>query len=110
MLPSFMNATPFTRKRYPSALDHGTLRTNYSGTPTTVAGRGSFQPGVGPTDQVNRDGAAIVYTAYIPPSVDIQHRDLIDVFGKTFEVDGEPERWSVGFLNHQVVRLIHWNS
>lgn len=108
MLPGIFGSTSYERKRYPMATDHGTLRPNYAGAPVSVVGRGSAQPGTGAVDVINRNGSEIVYSLFVPPSADILDQDLIVLYGRTYRVNGEPERWDVGFLNHQVVRLSAW--
>lgn len=107
MLPSFMTK-PYVRKRYPVTVDHGTEDVDYTGTPTQATFYGSVQPGTGSTDVINRNGAEVVKTIYGQPNSDVEHRDLVEVAGKTYWVNGEPERWDVGVLDHVVIRLSRW--
>jgi hypothetical protein len=107
MLPSFMTKS-FTRKRYPLASDHGTLSPDYTAEPATAEFFGSVQPGTGATDTINRNGAEVVKTIYAHPNADVSHLDLVDVNGKTYWVNGEPEEWDVGILDHVVIRLSRW--
>ena len=114
MLPGSMSHASFERKRYPKTSDHGTLRTDYTGTPATIVGRASVQPGNGlgtQLDPVNRDGAEIAFAMFAALSYDIAHDDIIHLRGKDYQVSGEPERWDVGgSLSHQVVKLSKWVS
>lgn len=107
MLPSMMNQ-PYTRKRYPRTLDHGAMVIDTSATPVTADGRGSIQPGAGTTDIVNRDGAEIVFTIFARGDTDVQHFDLITLSDGDYFVNGEPERWGTGIMNHQVIHLSRW--
>lgn len=108
MLPSMMNK-PFTRKRYPQVLDHGTATTDYSAVPVSVSGfYGSVQPGTGTVDQLNRDGAEIVFTIFARPNADVMHYDLIDLPDGTYFVNGEPARWGTGIMDHTVIQLSRW--
>lgn len=109
MLPSMMNK-PFTRKRYPRSLDHGTQVVDFSATPTFAIFYGSVQPGTGTTDQINRDGAEVVYTIFARPAADVSHRDLVVLPDGTYFVNGEPERWGTGIMNHVVIHLSRWDG
>jgi len=109
MLPSFM-AKPFYRKRYPATSDHGTTRPDYTATPTSVLFRGSIQPGTGTTDTINRNGAEIVKTIFAQPGSDVKHDDLITLADGDYFVNGEPERWDVGILDHMVIHLSRWSG
>lgn len=108
MLPSMMNK-PFTRKRYPVATDHGAQTTDYTGTPVTDTFRGSVQPGTGTTDTLNRNGAEVVYTILARPNADVTDRDQVTLGdGTTYFVNGEPERWAAGIMDHIVIHLSKW--
>ena len=107
MLPSMMRQ-PFTRKRYPSTLDHGTATVDYTATPTVSGFYGSIQPGTGTTDQINRTGAEVVYTIMARPNADVMHDDLVDLPDGTYFVNGAPEHWFTGILDHTVIRLSRW--
>lgn len=107
MLPSMMSRQSFTRKRYPLISDHGTMTPDYSATPTTATFRGSIQPGSGTKDLVNRNGAEIVKTIFTA-ATDANHLDLIELADGTYWVNGEPQRWETGILDHVVVSLSRW--
>lgn len=107
MLPSFMQR-PFTRRRFPTINDHGTDVVNYSGVPDDAVFRGSIQPGAGTMDVVNRDGAEIVKTIWAEPNADVHHQDIITLNGNDYFVNGEPEFWNVGILDHTVIQLSRW--
>lgn len=109
MLPSMMRQ-PFTRLRFPRVKDHGTEVIDYAGTPTKLVVRGSLQPGTGTTDLVSRDGAEIVYTFIAQPGADVHHDDQFEIFGDRFFVNGEPEVWATGIMNHTVIRLSRWRG
>lgn len=108
MLPSLMTRQSVVRKRFPTIDDHGAAVRDYEATPETVTIRASVQPATGETDLQNRDGAEIQYTLLAPPSADIAHHDLIEFEGNDYWVNGEPERWSTGVLDHIVARLSRW--
>lgn len=107
MLPSFMRK-PYTRLRFPRIDDHGTEVIDYQATPVTAVVHGSLQPGTGLIDLVNRDGAEIAYTLLATPNADVHHDDQFELFGERFFVNGEPERWSTGIMDHVVIRLSRW--
>lgn len=107
MLPSFMSR-PFERRRFPLANDHGTMTVDYSASPTSVTIRGSIQPGTGTTDTINRNGAEVVQTIWAQPDADVQHLDQFYIGGQTYWVNGEPEVWQTGVLDHQVIHLSRW--
>lgn len=109
MLPSFANQA-YTRKRYPTTLDHGKQVRDLSGTPATAVYYGSIQPGTGLTDFVNRSGVEVVYTIWGEVTDDVQDDDTISYNGKDYFVNGEPERWQTGVLDHMVVRLSRWED
>lgn len=106
MLPSFMDQE-YKRRRYPTTIDHGSEVADYTAQPDEITIFGSAQPGTGETDLVNRSGAEIVYTVYAYPA-DVKDGDIVEVFGVEYTVNGEPERWRVGFMEHDVIRLSKW--
>lgn len=107
VLPSFMRR-PYQRLRFPMIEDHGTEVVDVAGTPISEIVRGSLQPGTGAVDTVSRDGAEIAYTLLATPESDVHHDDQFLIFDERFYVNGEPERWDVGFMDHLVVRLSRW--
>ena len=109
MLPSMMTQE-FTRKRYPKVSDHGNLVVDRKGVPATAVFYGSIQPGTGMTDLVNRDGAEIAYTILARPDSDVKHNDILTLAGQDYFVNGEPERWETGILDHTVIRLSRWSG
>lgn len=109
MLPSMMRF-PFTRLRYPRVVDHGTSVVDYSAVPASAVIYGSMQPGTGEVEQLNRDGAEVVYTIFARPGSDVMHDDLFDLPDGKYFVNGEPERWGTGVLDHVVVRLSRWRG
>lgn len=108
MLPSMMARQAFTRKRYPTISDHGTVVPDYSAEPATATFRGSVQPGTGTTDRINRNGAEIVNTIFSAPTADVQHLDLVELPNGIFFVNGEPEIWLTGVMDHTVIHLSRW--
>lgn len=112
MLPSMMTAQEFTRKRYPTTIDHGATVPNPTATPTSVPFRGSIQPASqsNGNDRVNRNGASIEYLIYTQPGIDVTHYDIITLADGDYFVNGEPERWGVGILNHTVISLSRWSG
>lgn len=107
MLPSFMRR-PYQRKRFPTVTDHGTTVVDYKATPSVVTIYGSLQPADAVTDQVNRDGAEIAYVILAQPTSDVHHADQIALSDGAYYVNGEPQRWAVGILDHMVIRLSRW--
>lgn len=107
MLPSFMSRS-FTRLRYPLASDHGNMSPDYTAEPDRADFEGSIQPGTGSTDPINRNGAEVVKTIYARPDADVTHLDQVEVNGKMYYVNGEPEEWDSGVLDHIVIRLSRW--
>lgn len=109
MLPSMMRQ-PFTRKRYLRVMDHGTMVIDPASTPTVQEYRGSIQPGTGTTDTINRDGAEVVKTIWAHPGADVRHYDIITLPEGDFFVNGEPESWGTGILDHLVIHLSRWKG
>lgn len=80
-------------------------------TPTTVAIPGcSVQPGVTSEDRLNRDTTLIAYTVIAPAGIDVLSTDRIVYSGQTYEIDGEPERWETGILDHTTLYLKRWEG
>lgn len=109
MLPSFMTQE-FTRKRYPLVKDHGTEVRDYTATPAEATFYGSIQPGTGTEDTINRDGAEVVKTIWAHPGSDVAHYDVLTIKGLDYFVNGEPDEWDVGILDHMVIRLSRWKG
>ena len=109
MLPSFMDQ-PFTRKRFPTVLDHGNETIDYSATPSEATFTGSIQPGTGTEDTINRNGAEVVKTIWAVPEADVRHDDIITIKGKDYFVNGEPEDWDTGIMDHLVIHLSRWEG
>jgi hypothetical protein len=109
MLPSFM-ARPLTRRRYPMISDHGTEVRDYTGTPSEATIYGSAQPGTGTEDVVNRNGSEIVKTIWAQPESDVHDDDVVVLPDGNFRVNGEPERWDTGVLDHLVIHLSAWKG
>ena len=109
MLPSFMTQA-FVRKRYPTVIDHGSTVRDYTAIPTQGTFYGSIQPGTGTTDQLNRDGAEVVKTIWAQPGSDVKHFDVLTIKGEDYFVNGAPEDWDTGILDHMVVRLSRWGG
>ena len=110
MLPSMMTAQAFVRKRYPKAMDHGAEVRDLTADPSSATFYGSIQPGSGTVDTINRNGAEVVYTIIAPPDQDVKHDDLVDYAGETFFVNGAPEQWRTGILDHDIIRLSSWTE
>ena len=114
VLPSFMSK-PFTRKRYPTVIDHGSTVRDYTAIPTQATFYGSVQPGTGTTgagttDVINRDGAEVVKTIFANPGQDVKHYDVITLSDGDYFVNGEPEAWETGILDHMVIHLSRWSG
>lgn len=110
MLPSMMRSQSFTRLRYPTIMDHGVAVPDEDAIlgPDELLVYGSLQPGTGATDLLNRSGAEIAYTLLADLSSDVQHQDRFVIGGREYWVNGEPERWETGIMDHQVIRLSRW--
>lgn len=109
MLPSFM-ANPVERKRYPLVSDHGSQVRDYAASPDVATVYGSVQPGTGTEDVVNRNGREIVKTVWLQPGSDVQDDDVFALPEGDFQVNGEPERWDTGVLDHMVAHLSLWKG
>jgi hypothetical protein len=88
---------------------HGNMVPDWT-MPDTLAIDGcSVQPGASQEDLVNRDASLIEYTVWMPAGVDVLATDRITIAGRDpFEIDGEPERWETGILDHVKVLLKRW--
>ncbi|QUE26049.1 head-to-tail stopper [Microbacterium phage SanaSana] len=109
MLPSFM-AQPQTRKRYPLVSDHGSEVRDWAADPDEATFYGSVQPGTGTEDVVNRNGREIVKTVWAQPDSDVHDDDVVALPEGDFLVNGEPERWDTGVLDHMVIHLSRWEG
>lgn len=109
MLPSFM-AKPITRKRFPMVNDHGNLSRDWEGVPATVTVYGDAQPGTGTEDTINRNGYEIVKTVWAQPNSDVQDDDVLVLPDGEFFVNGAPEAWYSGVLDHMVIHLSVWKG
>jgi hypothetical protein len=107
MLPSFM-LKDYTRKRFPLVSDHGTDVIDYAGTPATATIYGDAQPGTGTEDVMNRDGYEIVKTVWAQPGSDVRDGDVLVLPDGEFRVNGAPEEFMSGVLDHMVIRLSKW--
>ena len=109
MLPSFMTRE-VTRRRYPLVSDHGNQVRDYQAAPDVAVFYGCVQPGSGTEDVVNRNGAEIVKTVWAQPDSDVQDDDVVVLPDGDFRVNGVPERWDTGVLDHVVVHLSRWQG
>ncbi|QDP45027.1 head-to-tail stopper [Microbacterium Phage DirtyBubble] len=109
MLPSFMSRA-LTRRRYPLVSDHGSAVRDWAATPDVADFYGSVQPGTGTEDVVNRNGREIVKTVWAQPDSDVHHDDVVPLPEGDFLVNGEPERWDTGVLDHMVIHLSRWEG
>lgn len=123
MLPSFMTK-PFVRKRFPLVEDHGSQVRDYSANeytdnysdsetysaPDEATFYGSVQPGTGTEELINRNGADIVKTIWAQPGSDVRHDDLITLSDGDYQVNGSPEVWETGVMDHVVIRLSRWEG
>jgi len=64
----------------------------------------SVQPGNGSELVDNRDAVTTLFTVWAPPS-DVLETDAIRYDGTVYAVDGQIERWRVGRMAHDVIRL-----
>lgn len=108
MLASFATQT-VTRLR-PAYVDdgHGNMVPDWGAPDELPITWCSVQPGVSQEDRVNRDASLIAFTVWASGDVDVTATDRVEYNGTIFEVDGEPERWQVGFLNHTKFFLKWW--
>lgn len=109
MLPSFM-AREQSRRRYPLVSDHGSEVRDYAATPDVAAFYGSVQPGTGTEDVINRNGHEVVKTIWAKPDSDVQDDDVVTLPDGDFFVNGVPERWDTGILDHMVIHLSRWKG
>lgn len=111
MLPSLMTTQTFSRLEAPMVSDHGKLVPDPS-QPLVTTGSfvGSIQPGTGATDPINRNGAEVVMTIWTDLTAALKDRDFVGYNGDLYFVNGAPERWETGILDHQVVHLSFWEG
>ncbi|QDP45245.1 head-to-tail stopper [Microbacterium phage Sharkboy] len=109
MLPSFM-AKPIVRKRFPLVSDHGNQVRDWAATPATATVYGDAQPGSGTEDVVNRNGYEIVKTVWAQPGSDVRDDDVLVLPDGEFRVNGAPEVWASGVLDHVVIHLSRWEG
>lgn len=107
-MPSVLTSQAFELRRYPTVTDHGVPVIDASASPATSTLRGLIQPGTGTTDTIHRNGAEVVKTIWCPPGSDVQHDDRIAIDGLEYFVNGAPEEWRTGVLDHDVIRLSRW--
>lgn len=110
MLPSFANDTIVVLR---PALVEDSRHNLISGDVErhTITGC-SVQPGATDEDMHMRDTVTTRWTAYLPPNADIQAADRVEWAGRTYLVDGEPERWvsPTGMVSHVKILLVDWEG
>lgn len=75
----------------------------------TVAGC-SVQPGETREELDGREAVSTRWTVFAPPGSDFRATDGVEVEGRLYAVNGEPQRWSspTGRLDHVVLTLVDW--
>ncbi|AJT42417.1 hypothetical protein [Psychromicrobium lacuslunae] len=110
MLPSLMRQS-FTRLRAPLVDDgHDNETQDWSKAQALEISNCLITPGA--TDEViaNRNGVLIQFTVHAPAGADVQALDRAIYQGVEYEIDGEPERWDTGVLDHTVIYLKKWRG
>lgn len=112
MLPSFASDT-ITAVRPAWTTDSRNRRVaDYDGpgaVRSTVTGC-SVQAGASVEVLAGRQQVAVRWTVYAPPGTDIEATDAVEVEGRRYAVDGEPQRVKspTGALSHVLLLLIDW--
>lgn len=72
----------------------------------------SVQPGATAEEERFRDTVTIRYTIFAPYTADIEAFDLVKYAGRTFQVHGNPARWSspTGAVSHTQISLVDWEG
>lgn len=111
MLPGFATAS-IVRERAQLVDDgHGNEEFDWSGDLDRLPIDGcSVQPGVTAEDAQHRDAALIAFTVWAPAGIDVESTDRVSLSGTPFEIDGEPERWETGILDHTKLYLKRWEG
>jgi hypothetical protein len=65
----------------------------------------SVQPTSAPEFTQDRDAVLVRWVAWLPIDADVRATDRVIFDGETYDIDGEPMRWSFGALAHQVINL-----
>lgn len=110
MLPSFATQS-ITRVRASTTEDiyHNDVVDWGLASETLISGC-SVQPGATTEDLINRDGVLIQWTVFAPSGTDIEATDRVKYLGATYEIDGEPDRWATGVLDHVRFFLKRWEG
>jgi hypothetical protein len=66
----------------------------------------SVQPVQAPENMIDRDSVQTRWIAYVPIDGDVRATDRVIYDGATYDVDGDPMRWSFDSLSHQVINLV----
>lgn len=113
MLPSFANQS-IVRVRPGTKVSRGSTIPDWSQdkiNKKTITGC-SVQPS---TTSLSQDGRVLgisdSWTAYVPEGSDVQSGDHIEFDGNTFEINGEPRKWTGPFTrSHIQLNLVRWEG
>lgn len=103
--------TTLVRER-PTFVDdgHGNEVADWTAPDSLAIDGWSVQPGLSAIDAINRTGVLISFTAWGPVDADVRALDRIQYRGKPFVIDGFPEVWDLGVLDHTKIFLKRWEG
>jgi hypothetical protein len=111
MLPSWVNQSIVIVRPSTKDVRGSTVFDWENVTKTTVNGC-SVQPA---TTSLSLDGRVLGlsdgWTAYVPEGTDVRAGDHIEFDGQTYEINGEPRKWTGAFTrSHIQLNLIRWKG
>lgn len=113
-LPASIATQVITILRPQMIVDHGTSVPDWTLPPAeTVNVPGcSVQPATGSDNRTNRDAIESVWDVWVPLGtvVGVFDRVIVDGYSSFLIIDGQPEYWGVGRLEHQVLHLVSWKG
>lgn len=112
MIPTAIGTQTVTVIRPAWVDDHGSAVADWSNATESESNGWSVQPLGAPEILDHRDSTGIRWRAYGPPGVDVESTDRLRFADTTYEVDGEPLRWTspTGRLDHVELTLLVWEG
>lgn len=112
MLPSFANQTITVARAKTTTTSRGSEVPDWTNTDKTTVTGCSIQPASTSLSQDGRIlGIADGWTAYVPEGTDVKAGDRIEFDGQTFEINGEPRKWTGPMrTSHIQLNLTRWEG
>lgn len=112
MLPSFCNQTVDIVRPKKTINSRGSEIPDWTSTTKTTVTGCSVQPASTGLSQDGRVlGLSDGLTAYLPEGVDVQAGDHIEFDGNTYEINGEPRKWTGPLrTSHIQLNLVRWEG